>query len=152
MEFEQYRQGIIDEDQLGLLPVFYWVSAGVTMLVSLYFLIYVALGFAFVYLPETSTTAATPAPVGWMFVGIGFVGFAVLMAIGVLKLMCGFWVRKRTHRIAVMVVAAISCLEVPYGTLVGVFTFLVLARPSVAARFDAVAAAPGPESVERTPA
>jgi hypothetical protein len=34
------------------------------------------------------------------------------------------------------VTAAISCLEVPYGTLLGVLTFMVMARPSVRALFD----------------
>jgi hypothetical protein len=145
MEFEQYRQGIIDEDQIGLLPILYWVSAGMSMFVSLYFLIYVALGTAFVFIPSTPSASAPPAAIGWLFVTIGLVGFAILMGLGVLKLMAGFWIRKRTHRVAVMVVAAISCLEVPYGTLTGVFTFLVLSRASVAARFDVAKAAPAPE-------
>jgi hypothetical protein len=34
-----------------------------------------------------------------------------------------------------MVIAAIGCLEIPYGTLLGVFSFLVLGRDSVARLF-----------------
>jgi hypothetical protein len=35
-----------------------------------------------------------------------------------------------------MVTAGISCLGIPYGTVLGIFTFLVLSRPSAIALFD----------------
>jgi len=35
-----------------------------------------------------------------------------------------------------MIVAGLGCLAVPYGTLLGVFTFVVLGRPSVVRLFD----------------
>jgi hypothetical protein len=34
------------------------------------------------------------------------------------------------------VVAGISCISIPYGTVLGILTFLVLARPSIRAVFD----------------
>ena len=35
-----------------------------------------------------------------------------------------------------MVIAALECLSVPLGTLLGVFTLVVLSRPSVRDSFD----------------
>jgi len=52
-----------------------------------------------------------------------------------LKILAGFWLLRRKNRIATVVAAALSCIEFPYGTLVGVLTFIVLARPSVAALY-----------------
>jgi hypothetical protein len=35
-----------------------------------------------------------------------------------------------------MVIAGIGCLEIPYGTVLGVFSFLVLGRDSVVPLFS----------------
>jgi hypothetical protein len=152
MDFEQFRQSVIDEEQLRLLPLFYWVSGGVTGLISLYFLIYVALGVGIATMPTSAGAAAasSPAGVGWVFAAIGGVGFAILAALATLKIMCGFWLRRRKHRVLVMLVAAVSCLEVPYGTLLGVFTFITLGRPSVAALFGAPPSAQDTLQLERS--
>ena len=42
------------------------------------------------------------------------------------------------------ITAGLSCLEIPYGTVLGALTFVVLARPSVAALFRG---APDPGAV-----
>jgi hypothetical protein len=41
------------------------------------------------------------------------------------------------------VVAAIECIFMPFGTVLGVFTIIVLSRPSVKALFQSEAAAQG---------
>lgn len=35
-----------------------------------------------------------------------------------------------------MVVAGVSCLSIPLGTALGVFTFIVLSRPSIVRLFE----------------
>jgi len=140
VDFEQYRQGIIDEERLSLLAVFYWVSGGVTVLISLYFLVYVALGAALVLFPGAGIDASSSV-VGWIFLGVGAFGFLLVAAFATLKIFAGFWIRKRKHRIACLVIAGISCIEIPWGTFLGVYSFSTLQRPSVAALFDT--AAPG---------
>ena len=134
MDFEAYRQSIIDEEQLRLLPVLYWVQGGLMALYSPIALIYVVLGVAFMQIPATDSSGPPPA-FGWMFAGIGGFGFIMIAAIATLTILAGFWIRKRTHRVACLIVAAVSCLMIPYGTMMGVFTFLVLLRPSVAGLF-----------------
>ena len=43
---------------------------------------------------------------------------------------------QRRRYIFCMVMAAIACLFVPLGTVLGVFTIVVLAKPEVKATFD----------------
>jgi hypothetical protein len=82
---------------------------------------------------------------GGVFGGIGL--FIILLSAVwvVLDLLAGRYLAEARNRGFCMVVAALNCLSVPLGTALGVFTFVVLARPSVEARFARVAAAGRPE-------
>jgi len=44
--------------------------------------------------------------------------------------------RKRKHRTFLLVMAALSCLSIPYGTILGIFTFMVLQRPAAKKLFE----------------
>jgi hypothetical protein len=46
------------------------------------------------------------------------------------------WIKKRKNRTFSFVVAAMNCLQFPFGTALGVFTFIVLARPTVKSSYD----------------
>jgi hypothetical protein len=138
VDFEQYRQGIIDQERLSLLPVFFWVSGGVTALISLYFLVYVVLGAAFVLFPGTASDSSSSA-VGWILLSVGAFGFLLVAVFATLKIFAGFWIRRRKHRVACLVIAGISCIEIPWGTFLGVYSFSTLQRPSVMALFDTTA-------------
>ena len=50
---------------------------------------------------------------------------------GVLNVLSGLFLRARKHWTFSIVVAAIDCLHFPLGTVLGVFTIIVLIRPSV---------------------
>ena len=49
---------------------------------------------------------------------------------GVANLLSGIFLR-RTHRVFSLVVAALNCMNMPFGTMLGVFTIVVLLRDSV---------------------
>lgn len=49
----------------------------------------------------------------------------------ILNTVAGFDMLKRRRRTLSMVVAALNCLSMPVGTVLGVFTFIVLSRDSV---------------------
>ncbi|MNW11626.1 hypothetical protein D3C71_2091290 [compost metagenome] len=61
-----------------------------------------------------------------MFIGI--VG-------GILTLMAARRLSQRRSLTLCIVVAAVSCMQIPFGTALGVFTLIVLNRPSVKAMF-----------------
>lgn len=54
----------------------------------------------------------------------------------VANLAAGFFLLRRTNRVACMVVAGFNCINLPLGTVLGVFTIIVLLRDSVRGRFD----------------
>ena len=139
MVTEQERQAIVDETSLDLLPIAYWVSAGFWGFYALFMVAYfVLIGTLFVSIPPDGS-GAPPEFFGWVFLGVGLCFFVLAAATVTLKVLAGFWIRKRKHRVATMIVAAITCLEIPYGTLIGVLTFIAFSRPSVKALYEGVA-------------
>lgn len=136
LDATQY-QWLKDEEHLKLLAIFYWISAALAMFVVFYGLFYFGLGVLVMLAPEST---AGSGPQGGALAGgiFAFVGLALCLAgivAGVLQLLAGFWLRQAKHRTLCYVVAALTCLNVPYGTVLGIFTFIVLGRPSVAWRF-----------------
>lgn len=56
--------------------------------------------------------------------------------LGLLVIYVGVQLRRQRRRTLCIVIAAILCDSVPLGTILGVFTLVVLFRPSVQALFD----------------
>ncbi|HSK48214.1 MAG TPA: hypothetical protein VLA05_09460 [Coriobacteriia bacterium] len=131
------RQAIVDEEHLRLLPVSYWVLGATSVFMALYGLLYMGMGVLFTQLPMDPSATDPPAALFfWMFFGMGaffLLGFGTVAA---LQILSGFWIRQRRHRAVCLVTAGISCAFVPFGTLIGVFTFMTLLRPSVAELFQ----------------
>src|SRR5690606_34060603 len=74
----------------------------------------------------------------WFYVAAGIFLAAAMIA----NLLSGLWIRARKNRVFSLVVAGLNCLQVPFGTVLGVFTILVLARDSVRELYDAEQALP----------
>lgn len=139
---EDERQAIVDADHLALLPIGYWVTAGFWALYGLGMAAYFGFfGLMFLTIPAQEGSGPPPRGFALVFLGMALFFVAVLAASVTLKFLAASWLRKRTHRIGTMIAAALSCLEVPYGTLLGVLTFIVLVRPSVKQLYEAQAAA-----------
>ena len=121
-----------------MLSVAYLVSGSISAFFSLVGLFYVFVGvFVFSTMPFASAQAdAPPEFVGWFvsLFGLGFFGAFIISA--ALKFFAYQRLKQRRSKVFCMVVAGISCLGFPYGTLLGVFTFVVLSRPSVSNLFD----------------
>jgi hypothetical protein len=125
-----------DDDlaQIRLLSVFHYVVAGLMALVALFPTLYLVLGL----LMATGRLGAEDegsevlgglmASCGSFFMIVGF-GFALLVVLA------GRSLAEQRRYTYCLVVAAILCLFAPFGTLLGVFTLIVLVRPSVRARF-----------------
>lgn len=87
--------------------------------------------------PTVSVSPGAPPPLfGWMFVVMGTFAIIFMETLAFLSFVAGRCLAKRRGKTWIQVVAALSCLSVPFGTLLGVFTFIVLSRPSVASLFD----------------
>jgi hypothetical protein len=137
MSDETDRQSILDEEHLKLLSLGYMVSGGFAALFSLFGLLYVVMGIvmavSFSQMPQAGAKAADQPPefLGWIFAGVGLVLFLGMIAIAAAKFWVAACIKRRKSRTFCMVIAGLSCLEFPYGTLLGVLTFIVLGRASV---------------------
>jgi hypothetical protein len=128
-------QTIIDNEHLRLLRIGYFISAAQTALLIPLGLMYSGMGILFSFLPG-GHAGSPPAFMSWAFGIFGgiFAGFAILGA--TLKLLTAIRLKERRSRTLCLITAALSCLEMPYGTALGVFTFIVLSRPAVRQAFE----------------
>lgn len=129
---------------LRLLSIFHYVVGGLIALFSLFPLIHVALGVGMVTgaLPmhdAEGNPADDARMAGWIFIAIGAVIILLGVTLGAFIAYAGRCLAQQRRHTLCMVVAAISCLCMPLGTVLGVFTLIVLLRPSVKAAFDAPA-------------
>ena len=132
------RQSVIDEEHLRLLSLGFMVSGGVSAFFSLIGIFYafmgIMMGTALSRIPQTSANSAqTPPPafVGWIFVVIGLVFFVLAIIMTAARFRAAWCIKHRKWRVFCLVVAGIGCLEFPYGTAFGIFSFIVLGRDSV---------------------
>jgi ABC-type Fe3+ transport system permease subunit len=136
------------EYDLKLLSIGYFIQGGVATFYSLIVLCYVGvMGFVFTSMLKTAPSdARNQLPPGLLPI-IGVVFAAVVLAGlagGLCLLYSGYALRKHKSRIFVLVVAALSCMAFPYGTVLGIFTFMVLQRPAAKDMFGQTPAQPPP--------
>ena len=121
-----------DENQLKLLETFHYVAAGITVLVGCFPFIHLAIGIGLQLVPvEDHPAADIPRIVGWILIVIATILILVFWVLAFVIFLSGRNLRRRQRYMFCMVVAGISCLLIPYGTVLGVFTIIVLMRPSV---------------------
>ena len=143
MAEELDRQAILDEEHLNLLSWGYMISAAIAVMFSLFGLVYVVFGIIMLtvsaHAPAVAEKAnqAPPAFVGWFLGGIGLAMFLLMIAVAITKYWAGRCIKKRKSRTYCMVIAGLGCMEIPYGTALGILTFIVLGRQSVMKLFDA---------------
>ncbi len=135
-----------DQENLNALTITGYILGGATALFSCFGLIYVVMGLAFALnmLPADARSSSPPPPaaMGWIFVAIG--AFVVLYGwlVGGLTILAARRLAARRGKTFIQVMAGFNCLHMPFGTVWGVFVFVVLSRPSVAALFDNPAVPP----------
>lgn len=141
------RQRILDEEHLKLLRIGYFVAGGTTIFVCLFGLAYVFMGFLFTSslmdIPSPPG-GPPPPPMGWIFIVMGTAIVIFGATLGSLKLFTARALGRRNAYTFCLITAGLACISIPYGTFLGICTFLVLARPSVRALFEAGKATPPP--------
>lgn len=127
----------LDEEHLRLLRLGYLLSGALSAIFAVFPLFYVAMGLFFVGggTPGTRGLGRDPAMFGWLFVAFGLVFFVWLAGTAALKLAAARAIGKRRMHTFCLVAAAVTTLGIPWGTVLGVLSFLVLERPGVKTLF-----------------
>ncbi len=131
-----------DLQHLRLLSIFYYVVGGLLALFACFPLIYLVLGVVFLVAPPPTATGPSapppppPAAMGWFFIILGG-GLSLLGWVGaVCLLVAGRFLGQCRHYIYCLVTGCAACLFNPFGTILGVFTIILLIRPSVKRLFE----------------
>jgi hypothetical protein len=129
-----------DTENLQLLAIFHYVVAGVAALLSFLPIFYSAIGGFLLYAarhPGPGNAEPPPEVLGWIFIGLGALFFLAGITMAICVLIAGRCLSRRKCYSFALVMACIECLFVPFGTILGVFTIIVLSRESVKALFSA---------------
>jgi len=129
-----------DEEQLRMLATGHLAASVVLALFACFPIIHLAVGLTMVFSPESmkGRSGHGPPPLfGWFFVV--FAGMFILAGwtLAGLVFAAGRAIRKRRRYTFCIIVACLSCMAMPFGTLLGIFDLVVLSRSSVKALFDA---------------
>ncbi|SRR6266487_1149300 len=128
-----------DKEHLQLLAIFHYVVAGLAAMLSVFPLLYSALGGFLLYAahhPGSSNQEPPPAVLAWVFIVLGALFFLAGATMATSILIAGRSLALCKRYSFALVMACIECLFVPFGTILGVFTIVVLSRESVKALFS----------------
>ena len=129
----------MDEDlqYLKLLSIFHYIVGGLAALFAFFPVMYVVIGILAVWVPGSLDTEgeAMPLVIGWIFIIIGAVLMVFGWAFALCVILAGRYLARQVRYMFCMVIGAIECIFMPFGTVLGVFTIVVLARPSVKKMF-----------------
>jgi len=130
-----------DNEHLKLLSIFHYVVGGIGSLFACVPLIHMGLGFMFIIAPEQITQNSCESPpefVGWLFFIMGLVFFLLGQSIAVAIIISGRFIAKRKNYLYSFVVGCIECAFFPFGTVLGVFTIMILSRESVKETYNTI--------------
>jgi hypothetical protein len=125
-----------DTRHLDLLGTFHYIVAGILALFGLFPIFHLAMGIAIVTGSLDGARGGSPP----IWFGLIFVFAALLTMLCMWALSAAVWIagnrlkRHRNHTYC-LVVASLECMFMPFGTVLGVFTIIVLTRPSMKALF-----------------
>jgi len=151
---------VIARERLRILAIGFYVRGGMMVAFGCFFLVYVAFFLGFSFMPESAWTqprATSPSPtaIAWptpsphppnqgpppviifrVMAGLFSVVTLLVWIMGCLTAYAGRCIQKRRRKLLIYVMAGLNCMFIPYGTLLGVFTFIVLGSPAATWEFD----------------
>ncbi|MEE9219889.1 MAG: hypothetical protein V3U98_12555 [Acidobacteriota bacterium] len=90
----------------------------------------------------TSGVESAGQSVGWIFIIFGAAAIALGIVFSICLALAGRFLGTRRHYIYCLVMAALSCPFMPFGTVLGVLTLIVLTRTTVKQLFEGLPPVP----------
>jgi hypothetical protein len=128
-----------DEQYLKLLSIFHYVVGGLTALFACFPIFHLIIGFGMMFGGFGPPDEEFPFRLfGLMFTVIPACIILLGWALAGSMVATGYFLSTRQRYMFCLVVAGIECIFIPFGTVLGVFTIIVLVKPGVKAMFEAV--------------
>ena len=128
-----------ESEHLQLLTIFHYVVAGLTALLAFFPLLYSVIGWFLLYAAQhldPNNHEPPPAFLGWIFIVVGALFFLAGVTMAICILIAGRCLSRRKGYSFTLVTACIEYLFIPFGTILGVFTIVVLSREPVKSLFS----------------
>lgn len=124
-------------DQLKVISLCHYLVGGLECLCYSFPLIHLALGIGLLThsVPMSTPDAAAGTVVGLLFTVLGGAFVLLGWTLGIMTMISGRRIADRRSRTLSIVVAAINCTFMPLGTILGVFTLILLTKPEVMAQY-----------------
>jgi hypothetical protein len=119
-----------DLEHLKLLSIFHYIVAGICALCACFPLIHFFMGLAMVA-GWGQMGEEAPGFIGWFLMGFAALFIICGWALAICLALAGKYLSERSHYNFCFVMACVACVFTPFGTVLGVFTLLVLVRDSV---------------------
>ena len=124
-----------DQEHLKLLAIGHYVVGGIGVFFACLPLIHLTLGLAFLFggIEDFEGAAAeeVPAFIGLLFAIIGGIFFLFGQACAWCVIYSGRQIAQRKKHTFSFIIGCVNCMFFPFGTILGVFTIIVLSRDSV---------------------
>lgn len=130
-----------DLEHLRLLSIFHYVVGGFAALFSLFPVVHLFFGIALIRGGFDGDEPGGRA-MGWFFVTMALLIILTGLAFAGLIVAAGRFLSRHINYTFCLVIAAVECAFAPFGTVLGVFTIIVLQRPSVKQLFGRAPASP----------
>ena len=122
-----------DKRNIKLLGIFHYIMEGLTALFSCLPLIHLFIGIAVLTggLAKHPGNGPPPSLIGWIFILVASFIILTGWTLAVLMIVAGRRLSKFRSRTFCLVVGAIECILIPLGTVLGVFTIILLTKEQV---------------------
>jgi succinate dehydrogenase hydrophobic anchor subunit len=143
MDMEDIKQEIIDKEHLRLLGLAHYVSGGITIVFSSFFIIHlVFMSFMFSnpeLFPQNNVGDGGEFPAQAMEVLLFVFGMMIFLGVlfGISQIVSGRFMRQRKRKLFSFIVAIPNLLFIPYGTILAIATLIVLERDSIKKLYQA---------------
>ncbi len=124
-----------DAEHLRLLSLFHYIVGGLAALFACFPIIHIVIGVMVITSSLPAKNNQIPPQVGWIFVVLGSIFVLIGWTCATLIIVSGRFLARRKNYTFCLVIGCLECLFLPFGTILGVFTLLVLNRASVRAMF-----------------
>jgi hypothetical protein len=132
-----------DREHLTLLSIFHYVVAGMMALFAMFPIFHLGIGIWMLTSKELQSAKDPPPPfLGWVFVLFPLLFILTGWALASATAYAGRCLSRRRRYYCFVVAAVEAALCMPFGTVLGVFTIIVLVRPGVKVAFGL----PAPEA------